>query len=80
MAGITEKEAKDKWCCQTMAMCGDGGEHLQICCGSECMAWRISQPKIDGMIEIDTSIEKVTNEIKTQEELGYCGFAGMPNF
>ena len=40
MAGITEEEAKNKWCLQSMSNCGDGAASVVTCCGSECMAWR----------------------------------------
>lgn len=80
MAGITEEEAKIKWCCQTFTNCGDDGEGLNTCAGSECMAWRISQKEIKTAIQIIEPLsENIEKEIKPQPELGYCGLAGIPN-
>jgi hypothetical protein len=78
---MTEEEAKNKWCPQTLASdCPDeinGREAVYFaggirCRGSECMAWRWDEP--DGL---------AMSEMEQQDAVrpstsGYCGLVGKP--
>ena len=70
MAGITEVEAKTKWCVQCVDKCEEG---FYPCCASLCMAWRWVKPMVVDCEKLGIT---ALPESKEFEPVGHCGLAG----
>jgi hypothetical protein len=79
---LTEKEARDKWCHQTMTPQAlkrqDDLFAPAICSASECMAWRWGDPATKLANE-DYPVGVGSPRVPSgPERRGFCGLAGMP--
>ena len=70
---VTEEQAKKVQCCGPQG-CGfehaaaAGGDGQRYCIGSRCMAWRWTEPMVDGPDSYQSEPKPV----------GFCGLAGFP--
>jgi hypothetical protein len=72
MSAMTEKQASKKWCPMYRLSAGSPDtsrdNRTGTCIGSSCMAWRWTEPLVDGP-------NSYQSEPKPE---GYCGLAGRP--